>query len=229
MQGFRESLIKKKESGEIPVIVDFKCISPGEGRLIEEADGVRLAQEIERAGAPAISVVTEPEDFGGSMDMLEKIAGSVKLPVLRKDFIKTKEAIDESISYGASAVLLMCSVMSEDEMRMCYYHCLEVGIEPLVETHTKQELEFSVALGAELMGINNRDILQLEKDGGNVSTTLGLIEGKPENTFLISESGILTPADVRLAVKSGADAVLVGTAIWKAEDPISYYKAMVNG
>ena len=228
MLGFRESLIKKEESGKIPVIVDFKCISPGEGRLIEEKDAVRLAREIEKAGAPAISVVTEPKDFGGSLEMLEAVVGSVGIPVLRKDFIKTKDAIDESIRCGAMSVLLMCSVMSAEEMKICYDYALERGIEPLVETHTDAEVEFAASLGAKLMGINNRDILQLEKDGGTVSTTMGLADKKPAGAFLISESGILTPNDVRRAIDSGADAALVGTAIWKAEDPVSYYKSMMN-
>lgn len=228
MLGFRDSLIKKKESGSVPVIVDFKCISPGEGRLFEEKDAVRLAREIEAAGAPAISVVTEPKDFGGSLEMLQNIVNAVSIPVLRKDFIRTKEAIDESVRYGASAVLLMCSVMSADDMKMCYEHALEAGIEPLVEAHTEAELEFAASLGAKLVGINNRDILQLEKDGGTVSTTMGLAELKPKDAFLISESGILTPKDVRRAIDSGADAALVGTAIWKAEDPVAYYKAMMD-
>lgn len=225
---FLHSLIKKKESGAVPVIVDFKCISPGEGRLFDEKDAVANALKMIGAGAPAISVVTEPTDFGGSLDMLRAVVEAVDVPVLRKDFIRTREAIDETIDCGASAVLLMCSVMSAEQMVDCYNYAVERGIEPLVETHTEAEIEFAASLGAKLMGINNRDILQLEKDGGTVSTTQGLAGGKPEGAFLISESGILTPGDVRRAIDSGADAALVGTAIWKAEDPFAYYKEMMN-
>lgn len=228
MHKFSSSLKEKKKDGLVPVIVDFKCISPGEGRLFDEKDAVRNALKMIEAGAPAISVVTEPTDFGGSLDMLRAIVDAVDVPVLRKDFIRTKEAIDETIECGASAVLLMCSVMSAEQMVICYNYALERGIEPLVETHTEAEIEFAASLGAKLMGINNRDILRLEKDGGTVSTTQGLAGSKPEGAFLISESGILTPEDVRRAIDSGADAALVGTAIWKAEDPFAYYKEMMN-
>lgn len=230
---FSESLINKKMSGKaIPVIADIKCISPGEGRLIDIADAPSSAKMMEEAGAPAISVVTEPGDFGGSIDLLERITAEVSIPVLRKDFIRSKDEIDISIRCGASAVLLMCAVMNEKTMRMCYSYCLERGIEPLVETHTPEELAFAKELGAKLIGINNRNILQLEKDGGTVETISNMLEEvrklkeeKPD-VVLVSESGILTPEDVRTAVSCGADAALVGTAIWKAEDPAGYYKKL---
>ena len=136
-----------------------------------------------------------------------------------------------SIKCGASAVLLMCSVMSEDDMRMCYDYALEKGIEPFVETHSIKEMELANELGAKFMGINNRNILELEKDGGTVSTTMNLMKQvqKDESKVLVSESGILTPEDARNAIDSGADAVLIGTAIWKAQKPVEYLKKLMNG
>jgi Indole-3-glycerol phosphate synthase len=230
MMSFRESLINKKKEGVTPVITDFKCISPGEGRLLTQEEAVKRAVEFETVGAAAISVVTEPDDFGGSLELLRNITKSVSIPVLRKDFIKTTEEIDISIDCGASAVLLMCSVMSKEEMQRCYSYAVEKGIEPLVETHTPEEMSFALELGALLMGINNRDILKLEKDGGTVSTTKNMMKDaviyKDPDRVLISESGILTPEDVRVAVESGADAVLIGTAIWKAEDPLEYFRQL---
>ena len=230
MMSFRESLINKKKEGVTPVITDFKCISPGEGRLLTQEEAVSRAVEFEAAGAAAISVVTEPKDFGGSLEFLGNITKSVSIPVLRKDFIKTIEEIDISIEYGASAVLLMCSVMTREEMKRCYSYALEKGVEPLVETHTPEEMSFALELDALLMGINNRDIPRLEKDGGTVSTTKNMMKDggfdKDPDRVLISESGILTPEDVRVAVDSGADAVLIGTAIWKAADPVGYYREL---
>lgn len=231
MKSFRESIIRKKMEPGTPVITDFKCISPGEGRLLTQEEAVRRAAEIEAAGAAAISVVTEPVDFGGSLKLLSDIVERVSIPVLRKDFIRTSEEIDISIEHGASAVLLMCSVMSRDEMKDCYSYALERGIEPLVETHTAEEMLFAEELGATLIGINNRDILKLEKDGGTVSTTLNMMSTgqlKNPDRVLISESGIMTADDVRAAIGAGADAVLIGTAIWKAEDPIEYYKKLAS-
>ncbi|SEF93192.1 indole-3-glycerol phosphate synthase [Eubacterium ruminantium] len=227
---FSEALRKKKSEGKIPVVVDFKCISPGAGRLIESDKAPEYARKMEEAGAPAISVVTEPKDFGGSLDLLRNIVDVVNIPVLRKDFIRTREEIDISIDCGADAVLLMCSVMSEEEMRDCYSYAVMKGIEPLVETHTLQEMKLAASLGAKLVGINNRNILQLEKDGGTVETTRGLMKegfgSATERPFLISESGILTPEDVETAIKSGMDAVLIGTAVWKAENPFEYLKEL---
>ena len=233
MDRFRQSIIDKKQGNGIPVIVDFKCISPGEGRLIESKDAPELAKKMQEAGVPAISVVTEPNDFGGSLEMLEKVVDAVDIPVLRKDFIRTKEEIDVSISCGASAVLLMCSVMSRDAMRMCYSYALEKGIEPFVETHNPEEMKFALELGAKLMGINNRNILELEKDGGTVDTTVEVMKqlrGDIEQSgrILVSESGILTPEDAVSAIESGADAVLIGTAIWKSENPFEFVKRLIG-
>lgn len=229
MDRFRQSIINKKSENCIPVIVDFKCISPGEGWLLKAEEAPGYALKMQEAGVPAISVVTEPKDFGGSLKLLEKIVETVDIPVLRKDFIRTTEEIDVSISCGASAVLLMCSVMSEEAMRKCYSYSLEKGIEPFVETHNPKEMRLALELGAELMGINNRNILELERDGGTVGTTVEVMNqvhgtADDKNRVLVSESGILTPEDAVRAVKSGADAVLIGTAIWKSEDPVGFMK-----
>lgn len=212
----------------VPIIPDFKMISPSDGPLFAGRDPVQAAAAMEYAGAPALSVVTEKTDFGGSADLLTQIAATVSIPILRKDFIKTKADIEDSIRMGASAVLLICSTMTEENLRELHHTSLEMGIEPLVETHSEEELKLAASLGAKLIGINNRDILALEKDGGTVSTTARLAALKPKGSLLVSESGIQTPADVRSAIKSGADAVLIGTAVWKADDPIAYYSKLAE-
>ncbi|WP_173472620.1 indole-3-glycerol-phosphate synthase [Eubacterium ruminantium] len=238
MNKFSESLKNRKNEGRLPVIVDFKCVSPGVGRLIDEHDAHYLAQMIEDAGAPAISVVTEPNDFGGSIRLLKDIRRLVDIPILRKDFIRDTKEIDRSIDAGADSVLLMCSVMSEEEMKICYEYAVEKGIEPFVETHNLEEIALAKNLGAKLVGINNRNILKLEKDGGTVDTTASLLgSGNGDNrkedlfgkdVFLVSESGILSADDAKKAVSSGADAVLIGTAIWKASYPIEFYRELTN-
>lgn len=218
---FTDSLRKKRRDGFIPVVVDFKCISPSDGRLIYAEDAPRLALELEAAGAPAISVVTERNDFGGSLEMLKSVVQAVSIPVLRKDFIRTKEEIDISVECGAKAVLLMCSVMSREDMKICYEYALKKGIEPLVETHNEEEMRLAKELGAEFIGINNRDILNLEKDGGTVSRTVGILKKQEhDKVFYISESGLITKEDVLSAISAGADGVLIGTGIWKSEDPV---------
>ena len=124
---------------------------------------------------------------------------------------------------GAAAVLLICASMEEGLLRNCYTAALDLGLEPLVEAHTKEELNLAADLHSRLVGINNRDILNLEKDSGTVGRTSSLAKLKPSGSFLISESGIRNPEDVRMALQSGADAVLVGTAIWQARDPAAFY------
>lgn len=226
MRRFTDALRRCSELGNVPVIPDLKVFSPSDGPLFQGRDILDAAKQIERAGAPALSVVTEPSNFHGSLELLCQIAAAVRVPLLRKDFIRTTEDIAQTARCGAAAVLLICSCMDAARLRMLYDAALEYGLEPLVETHSVRELELAASLGAQLVGINNRDILDLERDGGTVETTVQLGAHKPSGAFLISESGIQTPMDVQYALKSGADAVLVGTAIWKAADPFTFYRRL---
>ena len=137
MMRFTEALRKCAHSGYVPVIPDFKMILPADGSLFEGWTVIDAARALERAGAPALSVVTESTQFGGSAMLLSQIAEAVKIPILRKDFIKTKNDVEETIRMGASAILLICSCMSEETLRELYHTSIEVGIEPMVETHTE--------------------------------------------------------------------------------------------
>ena len=223
---FTESLQARRTAGYVPVIPDFKRISPALGPLFPGQDWVEAARAMEAAGAPALSVVTEETQFGGSLDFLSSITQAVKIPVLRKDFLHTPAHIEETARRGAKAVLLICACLKEGTLRTLYQVALDQGLEPLVEAHTAQELLLAADLGAKLVGINNRDILALERDGGTVATTAALAGEKPQGAFLISESGIQNPADVRAALGSGADAVLVGSAIWQAKNPLAFYQQL---
>ena len=226
MNRLSERLLERRRAGYVPVIPDFKMISPAEGPLFSGRAVLRAAKALEEAGAPALSVVTEEREFGGSLNLLSDIVKAVDIPVLRKDFIRTVADIEETARRGAAAVLLICSCLDEAALGSLYRAAISCGLEPLVEAHTAQELRRAGNLGARLVGINNRDILTLERDGGTVSTTSALAAGKPEGAVLISESGIRSPADVRAALAAGADAVLVGTAVWRAEAPVSFYREL---
>ncbi len=226
MSVFLEALRRKASEGLIPVIPDFKLISPAEGPLFARYDPVDAAKAMVRAGAPVLSVVTEGEHFGGSLALLRRIAEAAGVPVLRKDFIQSPRDIEATAACGASAVLLILASIKPEVLRECYAAALELGLEPLVEAHTAQELRFAASLGCPLLGINNRDILNLERDGGTVSRTAELAALKPSGSFLISESGLQNPSDVLRAIRSGADGVLVGTAIWRAKDPFAFYAAL---
>lgn len=228
MKDFVESLRRCAQSGRVPVIPDFKMLSPSDGPLFQARDVIADARAMEKAGAPALSVVTEPKQFGGSLELMEQITKAVRIPVLRKDFLSSRADLEETTRCGAKAVLLICACMTQDTLKELFFASLELGLEPLVEAHSKEELQLAASLGAKLVGINNRDILTLERDGGTVSTTARLASAKPIGSFLISESGIQSADDVRIALQSGADAVLVGTAIWKAEDPFRFYETLCS-
>lgn len=219
-------LWKRYNSGLVPVITDIKCKSPGEGDLLMGRDPVELAKSFSLAGVPVISVVTENEHYGGSPDLLYKIAKAVSVPILRKDFIKTKEELRETVDIGASAALLICSMLKKDQLFMLIEESLKLGLEPLVETHSEAEIANVRSLDLTFIGINNRNIVEFEVDDGNVNTTEKLAGMISSSAMLVSESSISSPEDVERAIASGAHSVLVGTAILKSQDPVEMFKRL---
>jgi len=218
---FSSAILMAKERGDVAVIVDIKPVSPRDGDLVRKRDPAELAKALERSGACALSVVTEPRHFGGSIHMLAKVAQAVSLPVLRKDFLSSPEQIDESQEAGASSVLLILATIPELVLPVLYQRSRELGMEAVVEIHNLLELERALALSPTptIIGINNRDILNLEKDCGSVLLTEKLAPLIPDSLVTISESSLNTPDDMARAIKAGADAVLVGTAILQSDDP----------
>ena len=223
---FSVALVAEKARGMLPVIPDIKCISPKEGGLLRGRDPVQVAKNLVSWGAPVLSVVTETEHFGGSTQLLEDISASVAVPVLRKDFIHTATDLCETKAMGASAVLLIAASMDEKTLTDLYAQALIIGLEPLVEVHTAKEMAFAITLNPRLVGINNRNILKLEKDNGNINRTQHLATAKPPNALLISESGIMSIEDAKQAAGAGTDAILVGTVLWQAADMEGMYQAL---
>jgi indole-3-glycerol phosphate synthase len=223
---FSSAIISENNRGFVALIPDIKCISPKEGDLLQGRDPVHTAQQLVRCGAPALSVVTEGERFGGSPQLLHAVAQAVTVPVLRKDFITREDQLSETQELGAAAVLLICAVTDEKTLRMLYEKAMSLELEPFVEVHTTQEMELAKTLKARLIGINNRDIVTLERDDGGPSRTAALASGAPAGALLVSESGIVSPDDARLAASSGAHAILVGTALWKARDIVAAYHSL---
>lgn len=225
---FTNAIKLKQKEGFIPVIPDIKCISPKDGELLSGRNPVDIAILLKEAGAPVLSVVTENKNFGGSLKLLEETSEKTSLPILCKDFFNSEIELENAKKAGASAVLLMFSCLAYSELERLYYKAYDIGLEVLAETHNEYELTLAAKLGAKIIGINNRDITLLEKDNGTVSLIENLASFIPENTLVISESGIKSPSDVKRAVKSGADAVLVGTAILKAPDTALFYKSLTE-
>ena len=226
---FSTALLNRKTTGTIPVIPDIKCISPQHGDLLRGRCPIETATLLKDIGAPAMSVVTESKKFGGSLTLLKSIVKATDLPILRKDFITNTDDLKITLDNGAAAILLMCATQTEKSLFALYESAIDLGLEVLVETHTIAEMQLAQRLGATLVGINNRDITRLECDAGTVSNTQNIAKFAPEHAVLISESGISTPEEARQAIESGADAVLIGTALWQAEDMATFYKQLCGG
>jgi indole-3-glycerol phosphate synthase len=220
-RSFSSAVLNAADIGKLPLAVDIKPFSPRDGDLVADRDPAYLASVLETAGVCALSVVTEPEHFGGSLDLLRRVTDAVSLPVLRKDFITSAQQIDETIDAGAAAILLTVATMPELEITGLYRRALSLGLEPLVEVHTESELRFALGLVPRpaIIGINNRDITALEKDDGDVGVTEELAPLVPAGVAILSESSILSAEDARRAFEAGAHAVLVGTAVLLAQDP----------
>jgi len=224
----QSALLACRQRGGVPVIPDLKVRSPKEGELLGARSAAEYALAMAEAGAPAISVVTEPKHFGGSLDMLRAVVDAVgpRVPVLRKDFLRTAADVRATAAAGASAVLIIVAQLDDPQLANLVTAAGEAGIESLVEVHSAAELERALAVGFDCLGINNRDIVALERDHGTVSTSEHLARDVPEGIVWISESGIHTPEEARRAVATGATAVLVGTELLLAPDPVRRWREL---
>ena len=212
-----ESIRERQREGRFPVISEIKVRSQKEGELLRGRDPVALALEMTKNPVAGISVVTEVTHFGGSMDLLRAVAAAVSVPVLHKDFVATEDQLRQSAASGASAVLLIASMLEPANLVRLIETARGFGLETLVEAHTLEEVNAIAHLSFDLTGINNRDIKILEVDDDDVGRTETLAQHCPRGRLLISESAISGAEDVKRARRSGADAVLVGTAVLKAE------------
>jgi indole-3-glycerol phosphate synthase len=197
------------------VLAEVKRASPSAGR-IGETDAAQRARGYERAGAAAISVLTEPEHFDGSLADLRAVHLAVRVPVLRKDFLVHPSQVIESRVHGADAVLLIAAALSEPELKAMLAAAGDLGLGALVEAHSAADLDRALATDAEVVGVNARDLETLGVDRGRA---LELLARVPPDRVAVFESGIGSRADVEDAVRAGAKAVLVGEALMRAEDP----------
>ena len=210
---------RAQTAGRLPVMGDIKPVSPRDGDLLAGRPPAQLAADLKEAGACALSVVTEEKHFGGSCETLRQVCEAVTVPVLRKDFLTEPEQLQSSVAAGASAVLLILATVSDRQARDLYAAARDLDLEPVVEVHSEAELEHALQLSPSIVGINNRDILQLETDPGDVATTERLAPRVPDGVVTLSESSLLSDDDVRRALAAGADAVLIGTMLLQASDP----------
>ena len=207
-----ERALKKKD---ISFICECKKASPSKGVISGDFPYLKIAMEYEAAGADAISVLTEPKWFLGRDEYLEEIAENVSIPVLRKDFTVDEYMIYEAKCLGASAVLLICAILTAEQLRRYIDICKELGLCALVEAHDEKETEMALECGAKIIGVNNRNLKDFSVDPDR---SLSLRRLVPENVLFVSESGIKDAEDVRRVRAAGADAVLIGETLMRAQD-----------
>jgi len=210
----------------INIIAEVKKASPSKGVIREDFDPVEIAKAYERGGAKAISVLTDKKFFQGSPFYLRQVAESVKLPVLRKDFIIDEFQIYGAKALGASSFLLIVSILSDQQLKDFIELGRELGLEPLVETHDEEEVERALKAGAEIVGVNNRDLKTFTV---SLETTLRLLPIiKEEGKLLVSESGIKNKDDILRLREAGVDAFLVGETLMRSENPEEVLRSWVS-
>lgn len=199
----------------ISFICECKKASPSKGLISSDFPYLDIAKEYEAAGADCISVLTEPKWFLGSDAYLKEIAKTVSIPCLRKDFTVDEYMIYEAKLLGASAVLLICSILTEEEIREYISLCDELGLSALVEAHDEKEVRMAVKAGARMIGVNNRNLHDFSVDADNSRKLRELILC---NVLFVSESGVKSADDVASLREIGADAVLIGETLMRATD-----------
>ncbi|MDO5406611.1 MAG: indole-3-glycerol phosphate synthase TrpC [Eubacteriales bacterium] len=199
----------------ISFICECKRASPSKGLIAPDFPYLDIARAYETAGADCISILTEPKWFLGSDEILREIAGSVGIPCLRKDFTVDEYMIYEAKVLGASAVLLICSILTEEEIRESLHLCDELGLSALVEAHDEREVSMAVRAGARIIGVNNRNLRDFSVDTDRSAKLRSLIPG---DVLFVSESGVTSAEDVAKLRAIGTDAVLIGETLMRAVD-----------
>ena len=199
----------------ISFICECKKASPSKGLIAPDFPYLDIAKEYEAAGADCISVLTEPFKFLGSDEYLREIAEAVSVPCIRKDFTVDSYMIYEAKVLGAKAVLLICSILSEKQIREYIEICDTLGISALVEAHDEDEVKTAIAAGARIIGVNNRNLKDFTVDTGNSTRMRALV---PDTVIFVSESGVKSANDIKLLREIGADAALIGETLMRAEN-----------
>jgi len=212
-RGFKRAL---EHGAGIAVIAEVKKASPSKGVICPDFDPRIIAAGYEEGGAEAVSVLTDEQFFQGSLDYIPLVRRTVKLPVLRKDFIIHELQIEEARNFGADAILLIAAILAQGQIKDYLQMSAELGMDILVEVHDEKELEKSLGAGAGLIGINNRDLRDFTVD---LQTTIRLRREIPAAIPVVSESGIKDHADLELLQVHGITAALIGETLMRAEDP----------
>jgi indole-3-glycerol phosphate synthase len=222
LRDFRAALSAPDKIG---LIAEIKFASPSAGLIKEKTDPANIGRVYEKAGAAAVSLITDKPFFGGDLTQLPHLKKAISLPILRKDFIIDEVQVRQSLYQGADAVLLIARVLPQQQLHELIAICRDFGLAALTEIHDRQDLEKALACGAGIIGINNRDLDSFKVD---IRTTFELAPLVPDNCVLVSESGIRDADDIVSLKATRIQAVLVGSALMSSSDPAAKTAEIVN-
>jgi indole-3-glycerol phosphate synthase len=210
---------------DVSVIAEVKRSSPSKGALAQISNPAALAKVYQDNGASIVSVLTEGRRFGGSLDDLDAVRGSISLPILRKDFMVDEYQFFEARAHGSDLVLLIVAALSMSQLEEFLLLTQELGMKAVVEVHTEDELDLALATSAEIIGVNSRNLKTLDVDNRVFANLLPKI---PQEIFKVAESGISSRADVEYAQMHGAQAVLIGEALVRGSEPGATLRALMG-
>lgn len=211
---------------DLSFICEVKKASPSKGIIAKDFPYLDIAMEYEKAGAAAISCLTEPKWFLGSDEYLKEIAKAVKIPVLRKDFTVCDYQIYESKLLGADAILLICALLDSETIKEYISVCDSLGMSALVEAHNENEINSALSAGARIIGVNNRNLKDFSVDVNNSNRYRSMI---PNDIIFVSESGIKNHSDIKVLQNNGTNAVLIGEALMRASNKKQMLEELLNG
>ncbi len=207
--------LEKPKRGPVALIAEVKKASPSAGVICADFDPVRIAKQYEAAGASCLSVLTDQKFFQGSLEYLKQIRQAVRLPLLRKDFVIDERQILEAVEWGADAILLIVAILTDEQLKKFHELATHAGLAALVEVHDEGEMDRALKIGAQLIGVNNRNLKTFKVD---LATTEHLAAKLHDGQLLVAESGIHARADVERVAAAGAKAILVGESLMRHPD-----------
>lgn len=224
-KNFKNLILKSKKNKSINIIGEIKKSSPSAGEIIKDYFPENIASQYEKSGAGAISILTESNYFKGKIDHISLVRNNTKLPILRKDFIIDIYQIYESKVFKADAILLIATILNDQQIKEYINIANELGLDCIIETHSVEELNRAVKIGYPIIGINNRNLDNLSID---INNTLNLIKDIPNEFSIIGESGIKSHSDIKSYIDAGVYNFLIGETILKSNDINTKFKELLN-
>jgi indole-3-glycerol phosphate synthase len=221
---FFEPLSRPGTAG-VNIIAEIKRASPSKGDIAPDLDASRTASQYAKGGAAAISVLTDPRYFKGSVEDLTAARSACSLPVLRKEFIISRYQVYQSAAAGADAILLIARILTPAKLGQLYALCRDLGMDALVEIHTPEDARMVAACGARLVGINNRNLSTFETD---IAVAMDLVSRLTPGQVPVAASGISRPADIQQNLNAGIFNFLVGESIVRSDDPVRFIRALMG-